>query len=243
MTPFMSPARARCYRRVRTPRQAEGMCVMEAVAYVAGEPHSDEPVCACRSSARSCARGMTRCQTMRRGRGSSRRSCCGWWTQEHARGRTAPRGPRARLVGARADADVVCTGETLQPHAAALRGLAPLTSAAACGRETCYYRRRGRRGTPPGTPLDAAGDMPGPPRDAAGDAAGLPGTPPGRRRGRRQAAAGLPLWLPLGRRRRRRRCRCRCRPAADCRAAARAAARVGAAPFGRSVAGVRARAG
>lgn len=25
----------------------EGMCVMEAVAYIAGEPHSDHPICAC----------------------------------------------------------------------------------------------------------------------------------------------------------------------------------------------------
>ena len=30
-----------------TKRDAEALCVMEAVAWVAGEPHSDHPVCAC----------------------------------------------------------------------------------------------------------------------------------------------------------------------------------------------------
>jgi hypothetical protein len=28
-------------------RREEGMCVMEAVAFVSGEPHSDHPACAC----------------------------------------------------------------------------------------------------------------------------------------------------------------------------------------------------
>ena len=46
----------------------EGMCVMEAVAYVAGEPWSDAPACACPVIGHSRSRGTTRCRATKRPR-------------------------------------------------------------------------------------------------------------------------------------------------------------------------------
>ena len=40
------------------------MCVMEAVAYVAGEPWSDHPKCACPVITAFMVRGMTACRAM-----------------------------------------------------------------------------------------------------------------------------------------------------------------------------------
>jgi hypothetical protein len=40
-------------------RREDGMCLMEAVAFLAGERHSDRPVCACPVLSRlSCAVGL-----------------------------------------------------------------------------------------------------------------------------------------------------------------------------------------
>lgn len=110
-----------------------GMCVMEAVAYVAGEEHTDSPECACPVIA----------AFMRR------------WNDaimDDAR-RTELLAPLVpRLVGSRCTAAVeqrradlaldwlirvqtpawLELSDTLRPYAAALRGLVPLTSAAAC---------------------------------------------------------------------------------------------------------------
>ena len=109
------------------------MCVMEAVAYVAGEKHTDRPECACPVIAaflRTWNDSIT---------DDARRTEL-----------LAPLVPR--LVGSRRTAAVeqrradlaldwfvrvqtpawLALSDTLRPHAAALRGLAPLTSAAAC---------------------------------------------------------------------------------------------------------------
>lgn len=110
-----------------------GMCVMEAVAYVAGEEHTDRPECACPVIAAFLRE----------------------WNDaimDDAR-RTELLAPLVpRLVGSRRTAAVeqrradlaldwfvrvqapawLALSDTLRPHAAALRGLAPLTSAAAC---------------------------------------------------------------------------------------------------------------
>ena len=110
-----------------------GLCVMEAVAFVAGEEHSDMPQCACPVI------------------GAFLRS----WNDsipDDAR-RTQLLAPLIlRLVDSKSTSQVeqrradlaldwlarvqtptwLALSATLQPHAAALRGLAPLTSAAAC---------------------------------------------------------------------------------------------------------------
>src|SRR5690606_38551030 len=110
-----------------------GMCVMEAVANVAGEKHTDRPECAwpvlaafLRTWNDSITDDAPRTELL------------------------APLVPR--LVGSRRTAAVeqrraelaldwfvrvqtlawLALSDTLRPHAAALRGLAPLTSAAAC---------------------------------------------------------------------------------------------------------------
>ena len=122
-------------------RAADALCVMEAVAWVAGEPHSDHPACACPVI------------------GAFLRSWNDNLPDDETRTRLlAPLIPR--IVGSRATREVearrsylaldwlareqapawLSLRDDLKAHAVALRGLAPLTDAEACRKAQPTFR-------------------------------------------------------------------------------------------------------